>query len=85
MTKARFTLQDEVGELVIGTDGACMVRPPQRCGNGHLIRPGHVLVGTAVCSCGDRHITWTCDCGSTVYGPELGLQCSVMDGPARVR
>jgi hypothetical protein len=75
----------EVGDLVLGTDGSWMVRPPQRCGNGHPITPGRVLVGTAVCACQDRHLTWSCECGSTVYGPELGPHCAVLDGPARVR
>lgn len=74
-----------VGDLVLGTDGRYMVRPPERCGNGHPIRPGHVLVGTCVCGCGDRHLAWTCDCGSTVYGPAFGPHCFVMDGPAWVR
>jgi hypothetical protein len=75
----------EVGELVLSTDGAVMVRPPQRCGRGHPIAPGHVLVGSAVCSCGDRHLTWECECGDTTYGPALGPDCSVMNGPGRVR
>jgi hypothetical protein len=75
----------EVGDLVLSTGGEWMVRPPERCGNGHPITPGHVLVGTAVCSCQDRHLTWMCDCGSTVYGATLGPDCNVMNGPARVR
>jgi hypothetical protein len=76
----------EVGELVISTNGACMVRPPQHCGNGHPITPGRVLVGNIACACGERrHLTWLCDCGHTTYGPTLGLDCTVMNGPARVR
>ena len=76
----------EVGRLVRSTGGEWMVRPPQRCGNGHSITPGHVLVGSIVCSCGEcRHITWLCDCGHTSYGPPLGLDCSILNGPAVVR
>jgi hypothetical protein len=70
----------EVGELVLSVDGQWMVRPPTHCGNGHPITPGHVLVGTAVCQCHDRHLTWSCECGSTVYGPSLGAGCTVMNG-----
>jgi hypothetical protein len=76
----------EVGDLVPGIDGSCMVMPPERCGSGHRLAPGHVLVGTVVCSCGERrHLTWLCDCGLTVYGPPLGLDCSTLNGPAAVR
>jgi hypothetical protein len=75
----------EVANLVRSRDGQWFVRPPERCGNGHPITPGRVLVGTAVCACQDRHLTWSCECGSTVYGPELGPGCAVLDGPARVR
>ena len=74
-----------VGELVLSTDGQWMVRPPQRCGNGHQLA-GRCIVGTLACSCGDRHLTWCCDaCKHTTYGPSLGLDCSVLNGPARVR
>ena len=76
---------NEVGDLVLNTKGQWMVRPPERCGNGHPITGGRVLVGTMVCSCGDRHLTLECDCGSIVYGPALGLDCSVLNGPARIR
>jgi hypothetical protein len=76
----------EVGRLVRSTGGEWMVRPPQRCGNGHRLTPGHVLVGSMVCACGERrHLTWLCDCGDTSYGPPLGLDCSVLNGPAAVR
>jgi hypothetical protein len=75
----------DVGDLVLSTDGAWMVRAPERCGAGHLLR-GHCLVGTLVCACQDRHVTWTCDrCDDTVFGPALGPHCSVMNGPAAVR
>jgi hypothetical protein len=29
-----------------GSDGACIVRPPERCGNGHRLAPGYALVGS---------------------------------------
>jgi hypothetical protein len=75
-----------VGDLVLSTNGSVMVRPPLRCGNGHPITPGHVLVGSTPCACGERrHLTWLCDCGSMTYGPALWLDCSVLHGPARVR
>jgi hypothetical protein len=75
-----------VGDLVPSTSGEWMVRPPMRCGNGHQLTPWRVLVGTAVCSCGDRHLTWFCsECGNTSYGPPLGLDCTVLNGPARIR
>jgi hypothetical protein len=76
----------EVGRLVRSTGGQWMVRPPQRCGNGHPLTPNHVLVGSMACPCGERrHLTWLCDCGQTSYGPPLGLNCSVLNGPATVR
>jgi hypothetical protein len=78
--------RNRVGELVLSTSGEWMVRPPQRCGNGHRLQPGRVLVGSIVCGCGERrHLTWLCECGNTSYGPELGPDCTVMNGPARVR
>jgi hypothetical protein len=59
-----------VGELVLCTDGRVMVRAPERCGLGHPITPGRVLVGSVPCACDHgRHMTWLCGCGSTVYGP----------------
>ena len=76
----------EIGRLVRSTGGQWMVRPPQRCGNGHQLMPGRVLVGSMVCGCGERrHLTWLCECGNISYGPELGPDCTVMNGPARVR
>jgi hypothetical protein len=75
----------EVGDLVLGIDCSWMVRPPERYGNGHPITPGRVLVGTAVRACQDRHLTWSCECGSKVYEPALGPHCAVLDGPARIR
>jgi hypothetical protein len=52
--------------------------------SGHRLRPGHTIVGTIACSCG-RHLTWRCECGAVTYGPALTEQCSLLDGPARVR
>jgi hypothetical protein len=74
-----------VGDLVLSTSGQWMVRPPQRCGNGHRLA-GHCIVGTLPCRCQDRHLTWCCDrCGHITYGPALGPDCSVINGPARIR
>jgi hypothetical protein len=59
----------DIGDLVRCTDGSVMVRPPERCTNGHPLK-GRCLVGTVVCTCQDRHLTWTCDrCADTVFGP----------------
>jgi hypothetical protein len=69
---------------VRSNSGQWMVRPPQRCAQGHRLRPGHVLVGTIACSCG-RHLTWACECGAVTYGPVLAEGCSLLNGPARVR
>jgi hypothetical protein len=81
-----YDARTEVGRSVRSTTDQWMVRPPQRCGNGHPITPGHVLVGSMACACGERrHLTWVCDCGITCYGPPLGLDCSVLNGPAAVR
>ena len=78
-------MRSDIGDLVLSTTGQWMVRAPERCRNGHLLA-GRVLVGTAVCACQDRHLSWTCDeCGDTVYGPALGPHCSVLHGPARIR
>ena len=77
-------MSHDVGDLVLSAKGEWMVRLPERCGNGHPITGGRVLVGTAVCACQDRHLTWLCECGSMVYGPELGPDCAVLNGPARI-
>lgn len=75
----------EVGDLVLGTDGRWMVRPPERCGSGHLLR-GNCILAAQPCSCGDRHLSWRCEtCEHITYGPALGVDCVVLDGPARVR
>jgi hypothetical protein len=75
----------DVGDLVLSDRGEWMVRPPERCNSGHMLR-GRCLVGTTVCACRDRHATWTCNrCNDTVYGPALGPHCSVLHGPAPVR
>jgi hypothetical protein len=79
-------MRSEVGDLVLCTDGSVMVRPPERCGHGHPLQ-GRCLVGTVVCGCGERrHLTWTCNrCNDTVFGPSLGPDCALMNGPAAVR
>jgi hypothetical protein len=77
-------MRPDIGDLVRSTTGQWMVRPPERCGNGHLLA-GHCIVGTLPCHCQDRHLTWCCDeCGHITYGPALGANCSVINGPARV-
>lgn len=70
-----------IGDCVRSTDGRWMVRPPERCADGHLLVLGRVLVGTAACSCGDRHLSWMCDCGAVTYGPELGARLFVVERP----
>jgi hypothetical protein len=75
-----------VGDLVRGTDGSWMTRPPQSCPHGHRLRPGAVLVGHRPCSCRGGHTAWTClECGAVVYGPPLRIDCRVLAGPAAVR
>jgi hypothetical protein len=76
-----------VGDLVRGTDDQWMVRPPQHCPSGHKLAPGRVLVGHVPCGCGRRggHMTWSCECGATVYAPPLSVACRVLVGPAAVR
>jgi hypothetical protein len=65
--------------------GADIERPPERRGRGHPIHAGRVLVGSIACACGEHRLTWECDCGSMSYGPVLGPDCWVLNGPARVR
>ena len=76
-----------IGDLVRCTNGALMVRPPQRCPRGHQLAAGHVLVGHVPCSCGQRggHMTWACDCGAVVCAPPIGPRCRVLHGAAAVR
>jgi hypothetical protein len=76
-----------VGELVRWTDGSWMVRPPQRCPRGHRLAPGRTLVGRQPCNCGEHggHMTWTSECGATVYAPPLSAACRVLHGAAAVR
>jgi hypothetical protein len=63
----------EVGGLVQNTKGEWMVLPPEKCGRGHLLA-GNCLIATHVCSCQDRHLSWSCNsCDDVVYGPALGV------------
>ena len=72
-----------LGELVRCTDGRSMARPPQRCPRGHRLGAHRVLVGHQPCSCRGGHTGWTClECGATVYGPPLRVDCRVLAGPA---
>jgi hypothetical protein len=64
-----------------------MVRPPQRCGNGHRLEPGRVLVGSMVCACGEP----TPDVALRVRGNQLrprvraGLHGDERASPRQVR
>lgn len=74
-----------VGDLVLSDRGEWMVRPPEKCCRGHLLA-GNCLVATHVCSCQDRHLSWSCNaCGEVTYGPALGVNCALLHGAARVR
>jgi hypothetical protein len=76
----------EVGDMVVGTDGKWMIRPPQRCAQGHLL-VGNCLVAAQPYSFGDRHLSWTCDrCEYVVYGPAagIGLQPAQRSSPRAV-
>jgi hypothetical protein len=74
-----------VGELVQSTEGGWYAWPPARCGNGHQLGAGRMIVGNQPCSTGG-HITWRCNqCGDTTYAPPLGSACRVLHGPAAVR
>lgn len=76
---------NDIGDMVLGTDGSYMIRPPERCANGHQLA-GHCIVASTLCSCQDRHLSWSCDrCGHITYGPPLEKDCSHLHGPARVR
>lgn len=75
----------EIGDLVLSSTGHWMVRAAEFCRNRHVLQ-GNCLVGTAVCACRDRHLTWCCNaCGDVIYGPALGPHCSLLNGPAAVR
>ena len=74
-----------VGDLVLSTDGSWMVRPPEFCANRHQLA-GNCIVSTQPCQCQDRHMSWSCNsCGQVTYGPALGPQCNLLDGPAWVQ
>ena len=75
----------EVGDMVRGVNGDWMIRPPEKCTNGHTLA-GRCIVAAMPCSCGDRHLSWCCNtCGHVTYGPALGVNCEVLQGPARIR
>jgi len=54
-------------------------RPPQRCARGHWLLPGHMIVATMPCSCG-QHICWQCECGAARYEPALVESCRLANG-----
>lgn len=75
----------EVGDMVLGVDGQWMIRPPEKCGNGHTLA-GRCTVAAMPCSCGDRHLSWFCErCAHTTFGPALGVNCEILHGPAKIR
>lgn len=74
-----------VGDLVRCTDGTSMVRPPERCQDGHQLGPNKMLVGHQPCGCGHRggHMTWAClECGHVLYAPPLAPECRPLAGAA---
>ncbi|MGB8206933.1 MAG: hypothetical protein WCF69_04875, partial [Mycobacterium sp.] len=74
---------NEVGDMVLSIDGRWMIRPPERCPNGHTLA-GRCIVAAMPCSCGDRHLSWYCEvCEHVTFGPPLGVNCAVLHGPAR--
>jgi hypothetical protein len=76
---------NDVGDMALGIDGQWMVRPPERCAQGHLL-VGNCIVAAQPCRCQDRHMSWCCEtCSHVTYGPALGENCSLLHGPARVR
>ena len=74
----------EVGDLVLNTENQRMVLPPEKyCRGDQLV--GNCLVSTHVCSCQDRHLSWSCNAsareggaGGVVPGCRhlVRLQCS---------
>ena len=75
----------DVGELVLGVGGKWMIRPPEKCRNGHTLA-GHCKVTSQPCQCRERHVSWCCEqCGEVTYGRPLGVNCVVLNGPARIR
>lgn len=78
-------MSHEVGDLVLNTENQWMVLPPEKCSRGHLLA-GNCLVAAQPCQCQDRHLSWCCNtCAQVTYGPPLGVDCRILDGPARVR
>lgn len=73
-----------IGELVRSTDDTWFVYPPKHCPVGHRLQPGRTIVGHQVCGGEHRggHVTWSCECGATVYAPALGSACRVLHGAA---
>jgi hypothetical protein len=68
-----------VDEPVRGSRRKWLDRPPQRCTRGHWLLPGHMIVATMACSCG-QHICWQCECGAARYEPALVESCSLATG-----
>lgn len=77
-----------VGEMIRNATGKWVTRAPATCPNGHPLGPKQVLVGHVACSAEDRggHTVWYCrTCDAVTYGPPLGPNCTVIDGPAAER
>ena len=72
----------EIGQLVRCTTGGWMTYPPQRCPRDHPLKPGHVIVGHAGCSCPGGHLTWAClVCDEIIAAPRISADCRILDGP----
>lgn len=54
---------------------------PDHCPEGHPSTPKRVSVRSTVCDCGQRHMTWTCECNAVTYAPKLGPDCRVRSAP----
>jgi hypothetical protein len=51
---------------------------PYRCGRGHWLLPGHMIVRVVECSCRrGRHTAWECECGESTYSPAVKESCTL--------
>jgi rubrerythrin len=78
-------MHPKVGDMVLGTDGQWMIRPPQKCAGDHQLAR-RCVVTSQPCNCQGRHLSWCCDvCGHVAYGPAVGPDCPLLQDPARIR
>ncbi|MGH3724202.1 MAG: hypothetical protein ACRDUS_08735 [Mycobacterium sp.] len=70
-----------VGDLVRNEHGTWSIVAPDYCPSGHPTTPGRVSVRGGACDCGQRHMTWTCECGAVTYAPKLGDECRTRSAP----